>query len=1414
MNGLNAASSAAQSVGGKIGSAMKTIATVGGAALTAASGAVVAFGKSAIDEGRAFDASMAQVAATMGKTVDEISNLRDFAREMGAKTAFSATEAADALNYMALAGYDAETSMRMLPNVLNLAAAGGMELAAASDMVTDSQSALGLSLEQTEALVDKMAKASSKSNTSVSQLGDAILTVGGTAKAMKGGTTELAQVLGIIADNGVKGAEGGTALRNIILSLTAPTDNAAKTLKNLGVSALDSSGNMRSMKDIFADLNNAMSGMSEGKKTAVLSEIFNKVDLKSVNALMGTNIERWDELSAAIDDCAGAAQQMAETQLDNLEGDLKIFGSALSEAKLTLSDQLMPAMREFVQFGTQGITAVTDAFKREDTVRGLSDAIRDAEGNLLSAGQVAGVLSETLYSMSESDRQIAVREIFGTDDMEYVNSLLSETGEGYDELIGYVSNIDAVAESTNGWSAAMQALGPTITDAISMVMEGLPQVIEIGGQLLGAVVTGIIDNLPILAEGAVQVATSFGEYLIEAAPNIAEKGVELINFIGDGLLTGIPALTEKAAEIAPALAQGLAEGIPAAAGSVAEAVNSLATLIGENAPFLIDSGLQLLEGLATGIAEGAPKLMESATTIVTVLMETLSDPNALGGITESGMAIIEGLVTGILDNLPRLADSASQMIRNFGEYLRDNLPQIAERGLELLESLSGSLRENAGKLIDAGLDMLLNLAQGFADSIPALIEHVPTIISNIAGVINDNAPKILATGVKIIITIAKGIVQAIPTLIANFPKILKAIVDVWTAFNWLNLGKNAVEFIKNGINTLKTKIPEALKNIANTAKEWFKNVDWPAVGKSVLDFIKSGINALRTTVPETLKNIAHTAMEWFKSVDWHGLGKTVLDLIKKGINTLKEVIPNALRDIANAAKDKFTSIDWLQVGKDLLHGIWNGIVSVKDWVLGKVGGLVSDIMARFTGPSGFDEHSPSKWAKRVGEYVSIGLANGIEGKASEVTDAAEKMASDTYTALSKWADKTAKRESLALAEQLEMWKAIQSQFDEESDQWWDARDKVLDIESKIASERAQSIKNQYNDLIRSVEYNVKRFGWSTRTQLSMYTEIRDQFERNSEEWLDADDKVFDARQKLAKEEEDALKSRADAWKNYAADVQKATESVNELEANYQKELAKRAGEIANSYKLFAEVPTPKEINGRDLLNNLQNQVKSIGRFYANIEKLAERGVNEALVAEIRAMGVGASDELNALLSLSDRQLSQYAALYEEKQSLANSIALDELSELRVETDNKIMESLQSIGDLYDEYAPTIGASLGEGLAEGIRNGMKEAVDAAEALANAVQIKLDALGANGLQIAWDSASAPAFSGDFAPSYDYASATRTMEESYGYDNRAAYGRSAPIEVNIANSVAFDGRKFAFNMNSATAYEANRRGGRLID
>ena len=358
----------------------------------------------AVNVGSSFTASMSQVAATMGITrmSDDYRILTASAEEMGAATKFSATQAGDALNYLALAGYDAQQSVEALPTVLNTAAAGGIDLAYASDLITDSMSALGLSMSELEGFSDKLAKTSQKSNTNVAQLGEAILTVGGTAKSLSGGVEELDTMLGLIADNGIKGAEGGTALRNIILSLSAPTDTAAATMERLNVSAFDSQGKMRDLSAVFSDFNAALAPLTDQEKTQALNEIFNKVDLKAVNALLGTSAERFEKLRGYIENCSGAAEQMAKTMDDNLTGDLTIMSSALEGLGIAAFDKFEKPMRSAVQTVTEDISALTVEVKDG----GLSeqfDKISNSAGRLVTAvGELAAndILPAIINSMA------------------------------------------------------------------------------------------------------------------------------------------------------------------------------------------------------------------------------------------------------------------------------------------------------------------------------------------------------------------------------------------------------------------------------------------------------------------------------------------------------------------------------------------------------------------------------------------------------------------------------------------------------------------------------------------------------------------------------------------------------------------------------------------------------------------------------------------------------------------------------------------------------------------------------------------------------------------------------------------------------------------------------------------------------
>lgn len=500
-------------------------------ALGAATAAAGVFAKSAIDAGMSFDKSMSQVAATMGKTVGEIQDLRDAALEAGSTTAFSATEAADALNYLALAGYDSATAADTLPAVLNLAAAGSMDLAYASDLATDAMSALGIEAgnENLTKFGDQMAVTASKANTSVAQLGEAILTVGATANMLAGGTTELNAALGILADNGTKGAEGGTRLRNVILSLTAPTDTAAEQLERLGVAVFDASGNMRPLEDILGDLNGAMDSFTEEDRIKAINTIFNKTDIGDVNYLLSVSRDRWEELSAAIDESQGAMQRMADTQLDNLSGDITIFKSALEGAQIALSDQMEPALRGLVQFGTDAIGTLTETIQT-----GSTDAIVGAALSMVD--NLSASLEENLPTLIENG--LTFLENFAASFRENAGLLVDSGIQLVLSLAqGLADSFPTIIEKLPG--IVSDIAGVINDNAPKLLKAGLDLIITLGKGLIQAI-PELIKNLPAIIKAIVDVISAF---------NWLNLGKSIITGLGNGIKSMVNFAKESAGDI-------------------------------------------------------------------------------------------------------------------------------------------------------------------------------------------------------------------------------------------------------------------------------------------------------------------------------------------------------------------------------------------------------------------------------------------------------------------------------------------------------------------------------------------------------------------------------------------------------------------------------------------------------------------------------------------------------------------------------------------------------------------------------------------------------------------------------------------------------------------------------------------------
>lgn len=348
--------------------------------------------KATADAGIAFDTAMSQVAATMGTSVSNIKPLEELARRTGEGGLYTATEAAEALNYLALAGWESEQILAGFANMVTLAAAGAMDLATASDIVTDVITAMGLEVQDTARLSDELAVANNKANGTVKQYGQAMLELGATGQIAEGGTTELLTAFGLLANNGIKGAKAGRQLRNVITSLAAPTDQAVEQMQALGVTAYDSEGNFRPLVDTFADLSASMSTFTEEQRTQAIREIFNKEDLKSVNALLQTSTAEWLALYGEIINSQGAASKMAETQINNLGGDVKKFNAAIDSLKLEAFNVYEPLARTATQFGTQAIKAASAPLRAYNDLMGAYEDMANKAGETLNDPAVKELL--------------------------------------------------------------------------------------------------------------------------------------------------------------------------------------------------------------------------------------------------------------------------------------------------------------------------------------------------------------------------------------------------------------------------------------------------------------------------------------------------------------------------------------------------------------------------------------------------------------------------------------------------------------------------------------------------------------------------------------------------------------------------------------------------------------------------------------------------------------------------------------------------------------------------------------------------------------------------------------------------------------------------------------------------------------
>ena len=309
---------------------------------------VVGLGTAAVKTAADFDSAMSKVAAVSGATGSDLEALRDKAREMGEKTKFSASEAAEAMNYMAMAGWKTEDMLSGIEGVMNLAAASGEDLATTSDIVTDALTAFGLTAKDSGHFADILAAASSNANTNVSMMGETFKYCAPIAGALGFSAEDTAEALGLMANAGIKGSQAGTALRTIMNNLSGEVKICGSSIGEVTVATTNADGSMRDLSDILADCRTAFSGLSESEKAAAAESLVGKNAMSGFLALMNAGEADINKLSSAIDNCDGSAASMAETMNDNLAGQLQILKSQLEELAISFGELLMPAIRTIV----------------------------------------------------------------------------------------------------------------------------------------------------------------------------------------------------------------------------------------------------------------------------------------------------------------------------------------------------------------------------------------------------------------------------------------------------------------------------------------------------------------------------------------------------------------------------------------------------------------------------------------------------------------------------------------------------------------------------------------------------------------------------------------------------------------------------------------------------------------------------------------------------------------------------------------------------------------------------------------------------------------------------------------------------------------------------------------------------------